>query len=483
MNLGKLLARVTGLVLWAGNASAYEVWMGTHLSTHTMATTPADWSLTASKLEGININRAPHDTDPATTADWQSMLPRYTNAGSKMVEMARSEPTKNPALVDELAFPAIAAELTQKVQEARNYGFSFNILMFYDETGTYQGTDYLYEWTNTEVQYLRDWLDSNGLPDVKLMWNVRNNSTRNQQMAANPVVDMVEIEASTTALLANTNNQVTFFTWFWNNPATVNKRIALQIPRTLDSITQYAGTRRVAQMLGGIIGYGDAGMRSSRLVFLPVTYNDNYPYIPEFNSPTSYKNTLTSICLSLIEQRDLFEGRLPTLPTVAHADSLSRNLSPTISGIGDQVLAQNASSDPLAFTVADDQTAAASLRHHPNVLEHDPCPDRQYRVRWQRREPGGDRHTGRGTERDRQHHRHRQRRLLDRHHHVHRDGAAAGHRARHALQQHGGCCFAERQRGARLSGHRFAGPDWPRRYQPRPRPFAGLCLSIAQPRS
>ena len=134
-------------------------------------------------------------------------------------------------------------------------------------------------------------------------------------------MDSVEIEASTTPLLNNTNNQITFFTWFWNNPATANKPIALQIPRTLDSLNQIRGTRRVAQMIGGIIGYGEDGMRSDRLIFLPVTYNDDYEFAPEtINNGTSYTNTLSSIALSLIEQRELFEGRLPQLPTVADAD-------------------------------------------------------------------------------------------------------------------------------------------------------------------
>lgn len=29
-------------------------------------------------------------------------------------------------------------------------------------------------------------------------------------------------------------------------------------------------------MIGDIIGYGEDGMRSDRLIFLPVTYNDDY---------------------------------------------------------------------------------------------------------------------------------------------------------------------------------------------------------------
>ena len=167
--------------------------------------------------------------------------------------------------------------------------------------------------------------------DVELMWNVRNNSVENQNWAKHSLVDLVEIEASTTAFLANTNNQRTFFDWFWTNSQTINKRIALQLPRVLpgDPLTQYKGSRRVAQSLGETIGYGENGMRSNRLIFLPVTYGDDFLYRPEtVSNGTSYTNTMTSIALSLIEQRELFEGRLPVLPTNALADSKVRTIPP-----------------------------------------------------------------------------------------------------------------------------------------------------------
>jgi hypothetical protein len=342
------------------NASAYEVWMGTHLMRSADATNLSTWALTASQLEGFNVNRAPHDTDPASNDQYRTIFAQFTNARSTITEFARSQATRNPANTDELAFPSIAQRLGEIFADESSFGYKLTAIMFYDERGTYQGTEYLYEWTDIEIQYMRDWLDANGHADVKLMWNVRNNSVRNQQIAAKTIVDSVEIEASTTALLANTNNQITFFTWFWNNSATAHKPIALQIPRTLDSLDQYKGTRRVAQMLGGIIGYGENGMRSNRLIFLPVTYNDNYAYLPETQSPTLYKNTLTSICLSLIEQRALFEGRTRT-PTIADADSYARQLPPTVSPVADQILAANSTTGPLAFTIGDDLTAPSAL--------------------------------------------------------------------------------------------------------------------------
>ena len=177
--LKAFLAFIITVALWTVNASAYEVWMGTHLSTHTMAITPSAWSMTASKLEGININRAPHDTDPATTADWKSMIARYTNAGTVMTEMARSEPTRDPSKVDALLYPYLDAELAQKFQEASNYNFALDYPMFYDNALAINGAMVNFNWTATEAQYIRTWLDAKGHANVKLMWNARNNSSAN----------------------------------------------------------------------------------------------------------------------------------------------------------------------------------------------------------------------------------------------------------------------------------------------------------------
>jgi hypothetical protein len=355
------------MLIWAiltVHASAYEVWIGTHLMRSSDATNLSTWELTASQVDGININRAPNDTDPASNNEYRTIFAQFTNARSAITEFARSQATRNPAETDELAFPSIAARLEEIFNFENSFGYDLTAIMFYDERGTFQGTEYLYEWTDIEIQYLRDWLDQNGHADVELKWNVRNNSSRNQQIAAKPIVDSVEIEASTTALLNNTNNQITFFTWFWNNPATANKSIALQIPRSLpgDPTNQIRGTRRVAQMLGGIIGYGEDGMRSNRLIFLPVTYGDTYPFAPEFiDNGATYTNTLSSIALSLIEQRELFEGRLPQLPTVADADNLTRTAPPTISPLIDRVVNKDTATPAIPFTVGDTDTPLTSL--------------------------------------------------------------------------------------------------------------------------
>lgn len=360
-SLMKPITFLIAAVLSVADSRAYEVWMGTHLMRSADAANLSQWSTVASQLEGINVNRAPHDTDPASNDNWRTIYRQFTNPRNWMTEFARSAATRDPAKTDELAFPSIQSRLEEIFGFESTFGYNLTTLMFYDERGTFEGTEYLYEWTVPEVQFMRDWLDANGHADVELMWNVRNNGTRARDFAKNPLVDLVEIEASTTSLLNNTNNQITFFEWFWTNPATKDKRIALQIPRTQDSINQYRGTRRVAKMLGEIIGMGDDGMRSDRLLFLPVTYQDNYEYLPEnVSNGTAYTNTLTSVALSLIEQRSLFEGRT-RLPTDADADSTIRLFGPTVSPVPDQVLPANTATAALNFTIGDDLTVAASL--------------------------------------------------------------------------------------------------------------------------
>jgi len=286
-----------------------------------MANNLDDWALTASLLDGVNINRAPNDTDPASNNDWRTIFGQVSHVNNTLIPLPRSQVTRNTSQVNELAFDEIEEEMQNLFNLANTFNYDFNHLMFYDNaTG---GNSY--SWTETEVQHMRTWLDTNGHSDIELMWNARNFSQANQNWSTNSLVDHVMIEGSADDFLNNSNNKVTLLNWLWTNPATANKDVILQIPRSENAMTQYASTRRVAVKLGQELGY-ENGVQSDRLVFLPVTYNDNYDYLPETTAGgTSYTDSLTSLALSLIEQRPLFEGRSGT-PTNADADSFVREI-------------------------------------------------------------------------------------------------------------------------------------------------------------
>ncbi|TWU28662.1 hypothetical protein [Bythopirellula polymerisocia] len=307
--------------LLATPSFAYEVWMGTHLAQSSMANNLDDWALTASLLDGVNINRAPNNTDPASNNDWRTIFGQVSHVNNTLIPLPRSGVTRDTSQINELAFDEIEEEMQHQFDLADTYNYDFDHLMFYDNaTG---GNSY--SWTETEVQHMRSWLDTNGHQDISLMWNARNFSQANQNWSANSLVDHVMIEGSADDFLNNSNNKSTLLNWLWTNPNTIDKDVILQIPRSENSMTQYASTRRVAVKLGQELGY-ENGMQSDRLVFLPVTYNDNYDYLPETTSNgTSYTDSLTSLALSLIEQRPLFEGR-SGIPTNADADSFVREV-------------------------------------------------------------------------------------------------------------------------------------------------------------
>ncbi len=326
-----VLVATTFLGLGCVPCFSYQVWMGTHLMESSVAENLDDWALTASLLDGININRAPDDTNPASNTEWQTIIGQVNHVGTTMVEIARPEVSRNPNIVDDDLIPSLSQEIDQKLQGARNFGYEIDHIMIYDER--IDGT--LFEWTQTEIEHLRDQLDAKGQQDIGLIWRSTNNAQRNRNFSALTIIDHALIEASADSLLNNTNNQITLLNWLWTNPATINKNVILQIPRSNNSMTQYASTRRVAVMLGDEIGY-ENGLQSDRLVFLPVTYDDNVDYLPETTAGgTSYRNTITSLALSLTEQRPLFEGR-NGIPTNADADSFVRELPQSLfSGAAD----------------------------------------------------------------------------------------------------------------------------------------------------
>jgi hypothetical protein len=310
------------LSLWSASSEAYEVWMGTHLMESTVASNLDDWALTASMLDGVNINRAPDDTNPASNNDWRTIISQFAGINNTLIPLPRSQVSRNTNLVDELAFDAIAAVLERQIELADSFNYQFDHVLIYNNAVGGES----YQWTVAEVQHMRDWLDTNGLQGVNLIWTARNFGQSDRNWSTNPLIDHVMIEGSADDFLNNSNNKLTLLNWLWTNPNTVNKKVLLQIPRSENSMTQYASTRRVAVKLAQEIGY-ENGLQSDRLVFLPVTYNDNYAYLPETTlGRTSYTNSLTSLCLSLLEQRPLFEGR-DGMATNADADSFVREIT------------------------------------------------------------------------------------------------------------------------------------------------------------
>ncbi len=357
------LAMVLATVLFPAKGFAYQVWMGTHTLPGSAADNTASWSNTAQRVQGLNVLTAPNDSDPWTTADLRKVIAQFTNAATIFVECPRSAPAaRDVTLVDELLFPALTNWIVGAFSKAATYNYTINNIMFYNNSVN----DIGYGWSTIEVQQFRNILDGMGHSDVGLMYNARSFAVAEKNWCANPLVDHVVIEGSANDIYVNANNKVTLAEWLRTNPATTNKMIIFQMPRSESTLTQYAATRRAVQSLGTRPApLGLDFVRSDKVVFVACNYDlsGSFKFAPETvpGNEALYTNSLTSLCLSLIEQRDLFEGRLANLPTLADADSYARNLPPTIGHIVDQTIDANTATEAIPFTIGDSETAATEL--------------------------------------------------------------------------------------------------------------------------
>ncbi len=329
-NATAVLTTLALLCLCAPTASAYEVWIGTHCTSKNAALNTEMWKKTAELVEGLNAHTAPSKPSPgtpnendvsATDADWKMIFSQFSKRNNAMIETARSG-LYSPTKPDKPKFPDFMAD---KFERASRLGYAVNRIMFYDnKTG-----DVDYSWTDAEIQEMRDWLDSNGHRDVRLVTNCRNNNCR--RMCEHPLVDDIMLEAAPELWHSNVGQRQELLKWLWTTPSVKNKRLIFQIPTHHDPYgnpTAYQKVRRLLVWFGNELMSSEF-MRSPRVIFEPVTYNNTtFAFYPEKDpgNPNEYVNTLTGLTLSLIEQRDLFEAR-SRIPTQEDADSFARDVN------------------------------------------------------------------------------------------------------------------------------------------------------------
>ena len=297
------------LGLWATPSQAYEVWMGTHKMSSELATEPTSWARTAAWVDGFNFNIAPSGTNVATRDQRKEVISRINHVGNDVLYgVARSAITGNS--VREATREEIATSIQNMRNTAKRDGATLKKFMLYDERGS---DGVLHAWSDTEIQIYREELDAQGQQNAKMIWRATNNNIVNLQRASLPIIDGLLIEGSADRFINNRFNVNTLAESFWNRSVNRDKELILQIPRSENSDSQYQATREAVLEMQNVIGVD--GVRSDRLVILPVTYNDNPKQVPETtNNGTRYPNTMPGIQLSLIEQRPYFEGRMGDLP-------------------------------------------------------------------------------------------------------------------------------------------------------------------------
>ncbi|WP_139959658.1 hypothetical protein [Flavicella sediminum] len=317
--------------------TGYKVWLGTTCTPKNAILKPETWSRTAKLVEGLNVNNTPvlpaagtpsEGEESLSTAQFNQLIQSF-DLGNKngFIPIPRTffKSAAFPERADLIPF------LENKFRDIDAAGYSINGIMFFDNfigSSSEASGGVAYVWTEEEALTMRTWLDANR-PNVKLYYNARNFSLKDRNWCENPLVDNVVIEAKPTLWYENKGSRQDLLKWLWTNPKTIHKRVIFQVPVHPLSENPYGDPNSFQQIrewvrwLGADL-MGIEFLRSSRVVLMPVTYNPAFTFYPETsNNGANYSNTMTGIALSLIEQKNLFQG-LDALPTKEDAYNMNR---------------------------------------------------------------------------------------------------------------------------------------------------------------
>ena len=329
---------------------AYQVWMSTCGASAQTITNPVCWSNVAAQVQGWHFNflppACPTNTPGygdkgvvTTTAGWPGFFSLVNSTHNGYVPWSRSVFGTNQE-----SAAATFADFTNHMpgviegafSREAGYGAQITACMVYDDRVVADGP--IYYWQTNEVQEIRAYLDSTGRTNVGVWFDSREATppsasglSRNYMFDSLPAISGIVYESSGGDYLARNSNNVPdiMVQWWWTNSAVNNKPFVFQLldsPDEYGLTNNYMNTRRCIQQLAATMGTNF--MQSSNVIFNVVTYR-TLQYCPETAAPDQYTNTVTSIALSLIEQRNLFEDFLPHQPSQADADSTYRNTALT----------------------------------------------------------------------------------------------------------------------------------------------------------
>ncbi len=321
---GNMLALVAMALSLAGPLHAYQVWTSTCKTPRQAAEQLPQWAVMAKGMQGLNTNFAPGKFQPKGD-QWETILKAYQTATQQTFQ-----PWAHP---ENDYTDAQAAQVVGKAtKRAKEMGYVVKYIMIYDHGSDGGGID---KWKPQEVEKFRAWLDKNGHKDIKIMYNARSFGSRT--LLENPAIAAALNEGSVEKWLSNSAGRHELLQWFVKNPKTKDKEFFFQITVHHDFHPKFTGkpakafanTRLMLRAISANILKSTDWVRSDKVIFLPMSYQDytsDFPFFPEHTGKgEAYAFSMSGLLSSLIEQRDLFEGRGPKgLITEAQCQSRSR---------------------------------------------------------------------------------------------------------------------------------------------------------------
>lgn len=306
------------LVIFAAQTSCgYEVWFGLpYIPKGSHDELKDQWDIVAEKLEGMNTNNVDAQrasADKNTAAEWKAIVQCMPTAKTNAVlEFPRTHFQYDG--FGGAGKETLPEALVTKFRKETRLGCQIRWVMAFDNQPGEDRNLPVEEWSDSDLQNLRDWLDNNGHADVKIITTVRNNGTRSRSFSRKAIVEGVSIEAKAELWFENSGSRQDYLLWALSEPLVKDKHFKFQVPFNRNgNDSGYQGMREFMRWLStpAMLGSTDF-IRRDDVAFMVISYSDIFPHLPETSADgTQYEDTLFSTALSIIEQRDLFEGRGP----------------------------------------------------------------------------------------------------------------------------------------------------------------------------
>ena len=282
---------------------------------------PEEWARTAALVEGLNVNWSRGQTDP------DRLKPDSRDEVIAMLSKAKMNASQ---VVPHGAGPITNESDWQRVFD-RADSMGYKLVHLYTYNGGKGKT-----WSDGDHKQLRNWLDHNGHTDVKIAFNARAGHGQLER----PVIQGGGIECDLQSWKDDKGGRHELLRWMAdpNNAAMRGERTIIHCHLNFghagdpkDLVDVWAAARLMVRDIGrDVMNTPELkeAFRSDKVVFAFFGGNWTTPEIrllPELSDENTYAESYTGLLLSLLEQRDLFEGRLGHFPSDEQCRSFERD--------------------------------------------------------------------------------------------------------------------------------------------------------------
>lgn len=322
----KILA--ASLLAVSGHVNAYEVWTSRTKVPRSAITSPETSKNLRKLIHGHNTNSStfrPKDKKnqqgdlPMRASDWKKFFSQTNQKGRRgLVPIPRTH-VAHPDL--KKTIPSIEKRL-RLILEKPNVGQTPAIIMPYDNNKNEKKENGLYIWTDEELKTVRHFLNTfkkGKYRNVKVGNNLRNWSIQGpgiRTKAKAKVIDLIVFEGHPEHFYEDAGKRRTALDFLLRSkePEIERLQVMFQIPlgpwktKQDPGADAYQIVRRFVVWIGERYGY--EALRGDKIIFQLTTYGTSYKYVPELRNQQTYADTIYGICISLIEQEQLFTGTL-----------------------------------------------------------------------------------------------------------------------------------------------------------------------------